>query len=291
MAISLVHSRPSVNRRVSGALPNLIIIGAMKSATTSLFNYLKAHPKIGMSPRKELHFFNAGGWKGNWQLGLDWYRTNFDPAAQIRGEATPNYTQHDVFPGTAERIAATVPHAKLIYLVRDPIQRIVSHYLHRVARGEITSDFSTAIRTYENGLISPSWYGRELEIYRQHFPAEQIQVLEFSELIREPRQTMDAACAFLGVDAAEIPASVYSRIHNKTQYVQPRWPSLVVKARRAGFARYLRYIPRPIHRILYRKFAKPEVSDADRRFLTERLQDDAALLRQLTGMPLAHWAV
>jgi len=110
-----------------GNLPNLIIIGAMKCATTSLHYYLNLHPQISMSEEKELDFFIH---KNNWHKGIEWYKTNFTGNASVYGESSPNYTKYPFFNGVPERMHAVVPDAKLIYVVRDPIERIISHYIH-----------------------------------------------------------------------------------------------------------------------------------------------------------------
>src|SRR5688500_4466677 len=115
-----------------GAPPNLIVIGGLKCGTTSLHHYLNLHPQIAMSRPKELNFFVE---ELNWELGTDWYTSHFDPAADVRGETSPHYTNRPRFEGVAERIAESAPGARLIYMVRDPIKRLLSHYVHNVAGG------------------------------------------------------------------------------------------------------------------------------------------------------------
>ena len=80
-----------------------------------------------MSREKELHFFVE---RKNWGRGLDWYESQFS-AAPVRGVSSPGYSAFPLYEGVAERMAETIPHAKLVYLVRDPVERIVSHYTHR----------------------------------------------------------------------------------------------------------------------------------------------------------------
>jgi len=112
--------------------PNLVIIGAMKCATTSLHYCLSLHPDIQMSQPKELSFFLS---EENYAKGLDWYASHFRKPALVHGEATPGYAYFPFFSGVAERMARTIPNAKLIYMVRDPIDRVISHYIHDVAAG------------------------------------------------------------------------------------------------------------------------------------------------------------
>ena len=109
-------------------LPNLIVIGAAKCGTTSLHAYLDEHPEIAMSREKELHFFVD---RKNWGRGIEWYEAQFDASAPVRGESSPGYSAYPLYEGVAERMARVVPDAKLVYLVRDPVERVVSHYTHR----------------------------------------------------------------------------------------------------------------------------------------------------------------
>src|SRR5438309_2284856 len=111
-------------------LPNLIVIGAARCGTTSLHKYLAAHPEIAMSREKELSFFVE---EKNWSRGLGWYAAQFGAQAPVRGESSPAYSAFPLYRGVPERMARTVPDAKLVYLVRDPIARIASHYTHRSA--------------------------------------------------------------------------------------------------------------------------------------------------------------
>src|SRR5689334_1125972 len=111
-------------------LPNLIIIGAPKAATTSLHGYLKQHPEVGMSAAKELSYF----WRDDWRERQAWYEAQFDfedPRVRVRGESTPFYAAYPFRKHVPERMHELVPDAKLVYVVRDPIDRLVSHWVQR----------------------------------------------------------------------------------------------------------------------------------------------------------------
>ena len=126
-------------------LPTFLIIGTMKGGTTSLHRYLRQHPEVFMPERKELNFFldeYAGPpidppEERNWSRGITWYERQFAGAERERavGEASANYSRYPTYPGVAERIAEVVPQMKLIYLMRNPIDRVLSHYLHDFANG------------------------------------------------------------------------------------------------------------------------------------------------------------
>ena len=169
-------------------LPNLVVIGSAKSGTSSLHHYLHAHPEISMAaPResghlrdndasgKEMRFF----WRDDWRERMSWYRSHFtDMTTPVRGEATPAYSAHPHHPEVAERMHATIPHARLLYLVRDPIDRIVSHYVQQRADGDRRS-FEQRMRDYdkpENSIVCPSRYATQIEhVYVDNRPlAEEI---------------------------------------------------------------------------------------------------------------------
>jgi len=105
-------------------LPNLLVIGAAKCGTTALHRYLGLHPDIFMSKSKELGFFCSSE---NWDERLRWYESQFG-AARVRGESSPSYTNCPRNKGVPERMASLVPDARLIYLVRDPVDRVISQY-------------------------------------------------------------------------------------------------------------------------------------------------------------------
>jgi Sulfotransferase domain. len=113
-------------RVATGQLPNLLIIGSQKAGTTSLHTYLSYHPEIFMSKNKELAFFCGT----NSDKDTDWYRSNFKTDKAIRGESSMVYTHCKRYPGVPARIHELIPEAKLIYILRDPISRVLSHYSH-----------------------------------------------------------------------------------------------------------------------------------------------------------------
>ena len=116
-----LHDRP-------GPLPGFLIIGAQKSGTTTLFAMLGTHPQLTRPTDKEVHYFSL-----HYERGEAWYRRHFK--GEIAFEASPYYIFH---PAAPERIRATIPNAKLIAILRDPVQRSISHYFHSVLKGHET---------------------------------------------------------------------------------------------------------------------------------------------------------
>lgn len=185
-------------------LPNFLVIGAMKAGTTSLYHYLRVHPQVFMSPIKELDFFAQ---EGNWRRGLEWYRKQFEgagPKAVAVGEASTSYSKHPSVGGVPERVKTHLPDARLIYVVRNPIDRIRSHYQHRVAVGVERAPLAQAV--FENPIyLNCSRYASQVDQYLQHFPRKRL-LLVTSEELRDSRQsTMRDVYAFLDVDGGYVP--------------------------------------------------------------------------------------
>ena len=209
-------------------LPTFIVIGAMKAGTTSLYHYLRNHEQIFMPKVKELDFFADGA---NWSRGLEWYRQQFSGVGDelAWGEASTLYTKYPQYDGIPERIAAVVPNVKLIYLVRDPIVRMRSHYQHRVALGAETGPPETAL--LENPIyLAYSKYAMQLERYLEHFPREQLLVITSESLRNDRAATVRSVYEFLGVDPTLSPPALETEFYTTAQ--RRSYPPLVWKARR-----------------------------------------------------------
>ncbi|MEC9362813.1 MAG: sulfotransferase [Pseudomonadota bacterium] len=197
--------------------PNFVIIGAQKSGTTSLYEYLRAHPDVFMSsPLKEPGYF----------LGPDvvpqfWKRRGIDVASPdellerhmlqgyrgqpLFGEASTYYTigrrsRREHIP---QHMAAADRRMKLIYIVRDPLERIRSNYLHSVRRGTSTGSIADFLNSGEGRIaLLTSQYHFQIEAYRASFPAEQLLVLIFEEFVAAPEAGMRQVFEFLGLGRA-----------------------------------------------------------------------------------------
>jgi len=171
----------------------------MKAGTTSLFHYLQAHPQVFMSPLKEVDFFVE---ESNWGRGLDWYRRQFDgagPDVTAIGEASTAYTKYPEFTGVPERIAATLPEARLIYVMRDPIERIRSHHQHRTLIGAERAPLEVAVAQDER-YVNCSRYAMQIERYLDRFPLDRILLVTSEDLRHQRIPTIRRIQTFLGVD-------------------------------------------------------------------------------------------
>lgn len=184
----------------AGRLPDFVVIGAMKAATTSLDLYLALHPQIHMARPKEPRFFvDEPPPAGRWGLGLDWYRSLFVSAKSLCGEASPAYAASPSIPGVAARMAATIPQAKIIYLVREPYGRIRSQFFMDFRKQRFEGNFREYIENYPLALDCSS-YGRQYEEYLSFYSKERILVVETAELEIQRQKTMSGIFRFLGVD-------------------------------------------------------------------------------------------
>jgi len=185
-------------------LPNLFIIGAMKCGTSSLHRYLDLHPQISMSTNKEPHFFERLWFPDDnekWNENLQWYMSLFDKK-QIRGESSTGYTMYPDRPDIAKRIHSMTPDAKFIYIVRNPIERIISHFLHYSNKGYINHN------SVERFLLSPNQnyplfichYAMQLQQYLKYFSYDQILVLNSDDLKFKRLKTIKKVFNFLEVD-------------------------------------------------------------------------------------------
>ena len=182
------------------SLTTTIIIGAMKSGTTSLFYYLSEHPEICASKEKELHFFSDDS---RFERGLGWYQSmwNPEPTHKIALEASPTYTMQPYRPNVPERIAATEGlKFKFIYIARNPVGRFESHVRHEVAQHQLTGNDVTTLRESDEP-IAYTQYARQLESYVQTFGKENVHVLLLEDLKKHPQEELQKVCQFLGIDS------------------------------------------------------------------------------------------
>ena len=274
-------------------LPNLVIIGAMKSATTSLNHYLAAHPEIHMAGRKELDFFVA---EQNWSKGLDWYRSWFRTDKRIIGEASPNYTIFPFRRGVPQRMHSVIPEAKLIYLVRDPIQRMISHYRHSLFMRRETRPIDEALSDTGSWYFHRSRYFEQLEQYAPYYDASRILVLSSEELLADRAGALRQVFRFVGADdrvqceAFEQERHVASekRQLSRVGAALERTLGVARPMLPAGARRAMSAVKR---NVFSRGIEQPVLSEAARERIAAQLADDTARLRAYTGREFREWSV
>jgi sulfotransferase family protein len=302
------------------ALPDFFLLGAPKAGTTALHAALAQHPQLYLSPVKEPKFYLCDGQRpprsrqrgpGDAHSAREWvwqrskYEALFDaaPAGEMRGESTPFYLYDRA---AHRRIHADVPNAKLLVVIRDPVDRAYSNWMHLRSDGlEPIPDFEAAWAA-ENSRVSdgwaPFWHYRRLGLYGEQlrdlttlFAPEQVHVLRYRDLVESPVESLDAVCAFLGVSTGVIGGAKQANSH---PYVPPSVRATVLgRALRAGAAvgayappRAWRRLSRPLLASLQRGGARRPVLDADLRLrLVEAYREDNALLGEITGRSFADW--
>jgi hypothetical protein len=224
--VALSRSLEAVGSWTSGLriLPTFQVVGAQRSGTSSLYEYLVNHPLVGRSSVEEVHFFD-----NHFLRGLDWYQGHFPTRARaalterrhgramIGGEATPYYMAH---PLAIPRLAQTLPSSRLIVVLRDPVDRAYSHYQHEVALGAETLSFAEALDREDERLAGevdriladPAYYsfayqqfsyvtrGRyadQLERVWSCFSEEHVFVIHSRDLGRDTDRTYGRVLAFL----------------------------------------------------------------------------------------------
>lgn len=215
-------------------LPDFIIIGAAKCGTTTLYKKLTTHPKVFMSIPKEPEFFARDD---NYQKGLDWYANLFASATkdQLCGEASTLYSLTTLFPHTVSRMHDAVPQVKLIYVLREPMQRSYSYYTqliknyqnstrnfnvnrtfdeclfpdkypNRCNREQFFAPFDKHLPDDPGTLIDGSRYMTHINNYLSVFDRKQLLIVDFQDLVEKPDDVMTSVCNFLNLDISDLPS-------------------------------------------------------------------------------------
>lgn len=271
-------------------LPNFLVCGVQKAATTSLYAYLRQHPQIYLPDTKELNYFNL-----NWDKPLAWYEdlfTSWTGQAAV-GEVSPLYMWEERVP---ERIAQTLDNPRLIFLLRNPIDRAYSNYWFNVERGaqNPAASFGEAIRSKEGEYryLSKGLYEQQLNRYAAFFRRERLLVL-YTEILRSnPRQTLRSVFEFLEIDR-EVEVSVSSK-HNATRVpsnpmvssIWARWLKQRDHIKRIvpqEVADWTRSARKGLHARQFKVFLPPPMDMADREYLREWYSVEVANLERLLG--------
>lgn len=265
-------------------LPNLVIIGAMKCATVSLHKYLALHPQICMSHIHEIDFFVE---ELNWSRGTAWYESHFKESAQIMGERSTSYTKYPMFTGVPARMHNLLPEAKLIYSVRDPIRRIVSHYRHWYHRRYENRGFAEALTNLrENHYVETSMYYMQLEQYLAYYSAANILVISVEDLAQKRKESLTKVFQFLGIDTS-FEHEDFFQVHHRSSELTRSTELKLRLANMRGVHRLERILPwlfeRPVER--------PVLTESLQQALVDVLHDDVEKLRAFTGCAFENWSL
>ena len=279
--------------------PTFLILGAPRSGTTFLFRALAGHKEVYASPVKEPSYFYAPAGEA-WprpEMTTAEYQRLFDGAApgQARGEASTLYLSD---PQAADRIARTLPDARLIAILRDPVERAFSHYtLHRMVHREPLKTFADAIAAEESRSLQadqPAFlylrlglYGEQIRRYLERFPREQLLFIRYQDLNRDPARVIGQTCEFLGLDP-EIGGAPPARVNAAQTYRVPGLAALLESS--AG--KWLRArTPERLRDAVQTRMQtpRPRVDPKMRSALVEYFRDDIRLTERLLGWDLESW--
>ena len=304
-------------------MPTFLIIGATKGGTTSLYNYLRQHPDVYMPDMvKEPRFFVVGdrevvrengpeGWRpGGHVTTLAEYQALFHGATtrRARGEASPQYLYYPDVPG---RIRAYIPDVELIVILRDPVARAYSAFLHQTRDGvEPCSDFAAALQD-EPRRIQEGWsplyhyraqgfYYEQLSRYYRLFPSENIHAYLYDDLRRDPLGLVQNMFGALGVDRTFRPSTEVQ--HNVSGVPKSRrlhhMYMFLKGSNRSGVKSFgKRLLPRTLRATLrenavqqlQKNLVKPSLDPDVRVMLREGFRADILKLQELIGRDLSRW--
>lgn len=292
-------------------LPDFAIIGAAKSATTTLANVLRQHPRV-FCPRKEPLFF---AYKAFYGQGLEAYRKLFVEAGsdQLCGDDSTDYTRFPQVTGVPARLAAANPQVRLIYLLRHPLERAYSHFVHRYTRevhpGQpFRMGFSEYVET-DPMCVDSSKYALQIEQYLQHFPVDQMLILSSDEVRQDLRGCRDRAIQFLRLDPIQQkPPNLSAKERNDSsahleqilvdQVSLPlrnmSWVSGVARAivpERVRVWLYRMMLNTPRGRRLKRDWTPPPLTAEERRRWLDYFEPHNRKLEALLGREFSDWRV
>ncbi|WP_338550890.1 sulfotransferase [Roseovarius phycicola] len=278
--------------RAHAFAPDFFIIGAMKSGTTTLHQYLDQRDDVGMARIKETDYFLQDTHKA---LGVDWYKSQFDLTRACLGEASPNYTKYDIFPGVPDRIYAAAPEAKLIFIARDPVTRFASHYRHSWLHGHMRVAPEDLLAS-DNGrhMVECSRYAAQLEKYLEVFDRSQLLIVDFDQLCEIPQTVLDEIARFLELDPERVSELAAA---NTADHVA-RIPPFIKRAARSKLARRVdRFFPNGTRQALGRALSRrdpidvPGLGEEILKAAAEMMRDDARRFRTLAGQDFSQWSV
>lgn len=281
-------------------LPNLVVIGAMKCGTTSLHDYLACHPDIFMSKKKELDFFIRKDFSED---DIESYKNNFDSRYLVNGESSQNYTKvHQYGDIVSGRIINTIPNARIIYIIRDPISRIVSHYHEALEGGYApTEGLNESIRSqlHEHHYVLTSKYNLQILPFVREFGMEKIEIFCLEDLIVNRVATMNRLFKFLGI--AEVAEDLNFDFVSNSVNDKRHWNGLSKIIYSDKLTKLRRSLPqflslhlrssRLIRQILTKPIKKVSLDDSTTDVIRELLSSDISKLRALTGSTYDKWSL
>lgn len=273
-------------------LPDFLIVGPQKCATTWLYECLYEHPEVLMPETDSVHYFDM--FYHNDEM---WYSDYFSAynGESVIGEETPTYIRDEKTP---ERIAETLPDVKLIFTLRNPIDRAFSHWWHERSKGKHSFEFEEVFENfdlYQNWIV-PGFYHRHLMRYIKYFSEDQIKICFMSELIEDDLSYIQDVYSFIGVDNDFVPSQINKKSNQgKYRLVHqiPFYYDLVDLLRQILPQPIISRL-RPAHALIKRSLSMRNdydqgMKENTRRQLEEHFVDDVRQLQSYVEIELNHW--
>lgn len=299
--------RPSINLKISEPTPlekqQVFIIGAAKSATTSLYRVLAEHPDICFPVKKEPGFFAEND---EYNKGITYYQNMFPAEAQALIDGSTQYSRYTEYPGVPERIFRHYPNAKFIYVMRHPIDRAFSQYVHRWTKEKfpgkpITQTFDEFIEN-DSVPIDDSMYQKQIEQYLAFFPIERFLFLLTEDIHQDLQREVDKVCKHIGIADFQVkPDKKEVRENTSSQHREHQLRNNL----KSNIALYSvsRLFPPALRHWLYEKvvrrtplarnraslFTPQPMRDETRRELAKHFSETTAWVEQTLSRQLPHW--
>lgn len=267
--------------------PDFIIIGGMKCATSTLHEQLALQPGIFMTSLKEPNFFSNDE---EFAKGMDYYQSLFAAAKpkDLCGESSTHYTKLPTYPDTIQRLAAAFPQAKFIYVMRHPIDRLVSQYIHEWTQRVVNTEIDEAIDQIPE-LIEYSLYTKQLQPYFDQFGRDRVLPVFFERMLAHPQAELDRVCQFIGYAGTPTWQDLDAQNVSADRIRTSAWRDFLVEA--PGLKQLRRWlIPKSWRtwvRNLWSMKKRPHLSDQRRLDLQQTFDQDLEVLGSWLGIPLS----
>jgi len=281
---------------------DFFIVGAPKSGTTSLYHYLNEHPEIQMSSQKEPDFFtdldlyNSGMYYGKNRIDtIEKYHNLFKGSSKLRGEASVSYLFYD---GVAKKIKNYNSDAKIIIMLRNPIERAFSHYLMDYRLGLVSDSFEDVIdykskhknaKLFYQQYIEVSEYFKQIKRYLDVFKTESVLFIDYEDLKRDVSDVVDRTHMFLGVDVFEPNNRGKHNTYNMPKNNIIRFFYSFVGLRNFLIFIFPKSFSKKIRTFLFRKDKKPKLSCVTRKKLYKHFEKDVIELGKLLNKDFSSW--
>ncbi len=289
------------SKTVTQRLPDFFILGAAKSGTSALFRYLERHGEIWIPEIKETEFYSKDSL---YSKGKEWYLDLFDGVGddQICGEASTTYTRWPHTPDVAERIHNDTPEAKLIYIMRHPVERTYSHFVHHTRRG-VTRTFEEALEQ-DDIYVDCSMYMKQIERYLRFFSKERFLFLFQTDLRKDPQECLDRVVDHLGIERQDLLAEgpILRNVSGADHYVRSKTTGKLRKIKPIGWladtlppkwrhGAFNLVKKTPFGRKLEAEYKVPPLTAETRKKLLDLFAEPNRQLEEYLGVQLPEWYV